>query len=201
MKLKKMNESSKLFFSAILLVGATSAIGANEENSSLVAIEGGYSYLSSEVTDRASTPNSYDQEKAQLGNIALKLGAESKNYRVFLNGRYYFANAEYDALVTYGVDVQYKFDFSSSFDIFIGAGAGIAEAKFQISGEPFSRTISDPYYSGDLGVNFHLSESVDLEIAGRYISLEALNSKSDVDYTFNDIITGYASIIYKFNIE
>lgn len=182
------------------LIAGTTLLSASE-SASLVGIEGGYSSVASEITDRAATPNRYTQDSSTMGNVGLKIGAEGKNYRVFLNGRYYHADAEYDSLATYGVDAQYKFDFSSAFDIFIGVGAGIANAKFNLPGEPFTRTISDPYYSGDLGVNIHMGKSFDLELGGRYTSLEALNSKSSVDYTFNNIVTGYMSIIYKYQLD
>jgi len=200
MKIKQINKASKLFLAGIVSVATASLLSA-AENSSLVAIEGGYSNLSSEITNRAVTPNSYEEDKTKIGNVGLKIGAESKNYRVFLNGRYYFADAQYDSLATYGIDFQYKFDFSSAFDIFVGVGAGIANAKFNVPSEPFSRTISDPYYSGDIGVNLHVAENIDIEIGGRYMSLEALNSKSDMDYKFNDIMTAYASIVYKFELD
>ena len=197
---KTKKRASTVLVAGVIGLMSTTVLSANE-NSSLVGLEGGFSSVASEVTDRASTPNTYSQDKSSMGNIGLKVGAEATSYRVFLNGRYYFAGGEYDSLATYGVDLQYKFNVSQKFNIFIGAGIGMANAKFNVSGEPFTRTISDPYYSGDLGVNVHLNERFDLELGARYMSLEALNSKSDVDYNFNDIMTGYASVIYKFQLD
>jgi len=200
-----MISKTKKSFSSILFAGVVSVAGATTlsagESYSLVGIEGGFSGVASEVTDKTSNPNTYTQDKSSMGNFGLKVGAESKNYRIFLNGRYYSADAQYDSLATYGVDLQYKFNFSSAFNIFVGAGAGMANVKFNVPTEAFTRTISDPYYSGDIGINVHINESFDFELGGRYMSLEAVNSKSNVDYTFNNIVTGYASIIYKYQLD
>jgi hypothetical protein len=191
--LKKMLSSSVV--GTLLLVGASAPLAA--KNSSLVGIEGGYNSIASEVT----TATTYTQSKTGMGHTGLKIGAESDDFRIFLAGRYYFADKEYDSLVTYGVDVQYKFNISQYFNAFIGANAGLANAKFKRTGENFSRTISDPYFGGDLGFNVHLGDRIDLELGGRYMTLDATNTKNDVKYTFNDIISGYASIIFKWQMD
>jgi len=196
----KNAKQRKYLTMGVIALATTSMLNA-AESSSLIGLEGGYSSVASEVTDRAATPNRYTQDKSAMGNLGVKIGAEGKNYRVFVGGRYYFTDAKYDSLTTYGVDLQYKFNFSSAFDVFVGAGIGMANAKFNVPTEAFTRTISDPYYSGDVGVNIHMNESFDLELGARYLSLEALNSKSNVDYNFNNIMTGYASLIYKFQLD
>lgn len=196
-----MNKIEKIVLGS-LFVGGTLFAQESGINASLVGIEGGLDSVAYEQTS-AST---YKSDKNILGHLGLKVGAESEHYRVFLNGRYYSdPDEKYDSLVTYGVDVQYKFNFSSMLNAFVGVGAGMAHAKFTLDGEPFSRVISDPYYAGDLGVNIHLDDSIDLELGGRYISLDALNSRTlgttQVDYRLESIITGYASIIFKYQLD
>ncbi len=104
-------------------------------------------------------------------------------------------------MTTFGVDVQYMLNFSSSANVFLGIGAGITKMRFAPANEPNSRTISDSYLSGDLGVNVHVTENVDLELGTRIMSLEATNTINNVTYTFDNLITGYVSIIYKFNMD
>lgn len=194
-----MINSKKIAFS-MAAVALSSVLNA-AQTSSLVAVEGGYSSVASEVTDSSVTPNTYAQDKSSMGNAGLKIGAEGDNYRVFAGGRYYFAGGEYDSLTSYGVDLQYKFNFFKGFNMFVGGGVGMVNAKFNVPTEAFTRTISDPYYSGDFGVNIHLNENFDLELGAKYMVLNASNVKSDVDYTFNDITTGYTSLIYKFQLD
>lgn len=192
-----LNRAVSTFLVGTALLASSSTVLSASEYTSLVGIEGGYSGIESEV----ASSSSYAQNTTDVGNLGLKIGAESQNFRVFVGGRYYFMDGEYDSLATYGVDLQYKFNVSKALNIFVGGSAGMAHAKYQINGENFSRTISDPYYGGDLGVNVNLSELVDLEIGGRYLSLDALNSKAGVDYTLNNIVTGYASIIFKYQLD
>jgi len=198
-----MQKYLKRRVSSGLLVGliASATLLSANDSASLVGIEGGYSGVTSEITERVETPNRYTQDMSRMENVGVKIGAEGENYRVFLGARYYLTDSKYDSLATYGVDFQYKFNVSSVFNIFVGVGTGLATAKFNLPGEPFSRTIFDPYYSGDVGVNFHLAQSVDFELGARYLSLEALNSKSDVDYNFSNIMTGYASVIIKWQMD
>jgi hypothetical protein len=73
-----------------------------------------------------------------------------------------------------------------------------------------SRTISDPYFGGDVGFNYHLNKTYDLEIGARVMATDAKNTQTinyptsgarNVTYTFDNLVTGYASIIVKFQMD
>jgi len=135
------------------------------------------------------------------------LGAETKDFRVFLSGRYFYdSSSSYDYIVTYGAEIQYKFNVSKVFNVYMGANAGIANLAFRASGESFTRTISDPYFGGDLGVNIHLGDSVDWELGGRVMSIQADNIRKDSTgvsktYHVNEIVSAYTSIIFKWKMD
>ena len=173
------------------------------QTSSLVGVEGGYSALGYEY----GTPSNNSINRIWIGNMGLKLGAETKDFRVFLSGRYFYdSSSSYDYIVTYGAEIQYKFNVSKVFNVYMGANAGIANLAFRASGESFTRTISDPYFGGDLGVNIHLGDSVDWELGGRVMSIQADNIRKDSTgvsktYHVNEIVSAYTSIIFKWKMD
>jgi asparagine N-glycosylation enzyme membrane subunit Stt3 len=67
--------------------------------------------------------------------------------------------------------------------------------------ESESRTLSNSYYGGEAGVDVHLSKSFDLEFGARYMSLDASNTRNGIKYRFDNMITGYGSIIYRFKMD
>ena len=88
-------------------------------------------------------------------------------------------------------------------NFFIGVNGGLMNLKFTPSNETSSRTISDPYFGGDAGFNIHVSDSVDFELGARVMDVQAKNTNAtnNVTYNFNDVITGYGSLIYKFKMN
>ena len=165
---------------------------------SLVGVEAGYSSVDYEFGTTLS--NSQSRDTIPMGG--LKIGAESKNYRVFLSGRYFYdSSRNYDYISAYGAEIQYKFNPTKVFDIFIGANAGIANLKWKNTSETFSRTISTTYFGGDLGANIHLGESVDWEIGARVMSLNDTNTINNATYRINTIVSGYTSIIFKWQMD
>ena len=191
------NQLKKVVCGAIILSSSLVA-----SSNSLVGIEGGYGSLSSEVTDKTLTPARYTKDSMGLSSIGLKIGAESTNYRVFLSARYNKgSDSKYDYISTYGGELQYVFNVASSTNIFVGVNAGLANLKFSVNGENFSRTISDPYLGGDLGINIHMTDAMDLELGARAMNIQATNSKNNIDYALENIISGYASLIFKFKID
>ncbi len=75
------------------------------QTNSLVGIEGGYSSLGYEY----GTPTNNSINRLGVGHMGLKLGAETKDFRVFLSGRYYYdSSSAHDYIVTYGAEIQYK---------------------------------------------------------------------------------------------
>jgi len=185
----------------ISLVGSTLLAQGTEIDSdtfSLVGLEGSYSSLDYENGTR--TDNIQGSES--LGGLGLKLGAESKDFRIFLGGRYFVdSESKYDYIVTYGAELQYKFNVSQIMNIFVGVNGGIANMKFRADGEDFSRTLQEPYVGGDVGANIHLGRSVDLEIGARILSIEGDNTINSVTYHVGSIVSGYGAIIFKWQMD
>ncbi|MEA2072970.1 MAG: hypothetical protein U9O86_05235 [Campylobacterota bacterium] len=189
-----------VIFGAILAASSLAAdISEYEFNSSsLVGIEGGIDALNYEYGVR--TNNTINN--TWLGHAGLKIGAESKDFRVFVSGRYFYDNeSKHDYIVTYGAEIQYKFNISKVFNAYMGANAGIANMAFRADKENFTRTISDPYFGGDLGINIHLGKSVDWELGGRVMSIQADNTREGKTYHVNQIVSAYTSIIFKWQMD
>ena len=168
------------------------------QTNSLVGVEGGYNALGYEY----GTPTNNDIKRTWVGHGGLKLGAETKDFRVFLSGRYYYdSSSAHDYIVTYGAEIQYKFNVTKIFNVYMGANGGIANMAFRAGGESFTRTISDPYFGGDLGINVHLGKSVDWELGGRVMSIQADNLREGKTYHVNQLVTAYTSIIFKWKMD
>lgn len=164
---------------------------------SLVGIEAGYSSFDVEK-NQANTPASIT--KYNKGEAGLKIGAQTEHYRLFLSARNYFVS-EYDYFVTYGGELQYLFNFSKAANFFIGINGGILDSRFKVPGESTSRTLSDPYYGGDVGFNIHAGEVLDIELGGRIMASDAQNRKNGITYKFDNIVTGYMSLIFRYQMD
>jgi len=177
---------------------ATEKFDYEPHTKSLVGIEGGYSALGYEY----GTPTNNTINRIWIGHMGLKLGAETKDFRIFLSGRTYFdSSAKHDYIVTYGAEVQYKFNVTKVFNVYMGANGGLANMAFRATGESFTRTISNPYFGGDIGVNIHLGNSLDWELGGRIMSIQADNLREGKTYHVNQIISAYTSIIFKWDMD
>ena len=189
-----------------LLLGTT-AFAADSfysaDTKSLVGIEVGQGSLNYEY----GTNTNNKVKSSSLSNIGLKIGAESEDFRIFLGGRYMFdASSQYDYLITSGIALQYKFNVRKYFNIYLGANGGLVTAKVRAKDsngveETFSRTFSNPYVGGDLGMNIHLGEPLDLELGGRVMSVQAENTRNGVTYKIGNIVQGYASLIFKWQMD
>lgn len=170
---------------------------------SLVGIEGGYTSFDVEK-NQANTPA--EITKYHKGEAGIKIGAQTEHYRLFLSARNYFVDSGYDYFVTYGGELQYLFNFSKAANFFIGINGGILDSRFKVTGESESRTLSDPYYGGDLGFNIHAGKYMDIELGGRIMASEAENSKKDQNgvlttYKFDNLVTGYVSFIFRYQMD
>ncbi len=190
--------NNKLKIAGLSILLSVSSLAAYEfQTKSLVGIEGGYNNLPYEN----GTSINNEQYSAKVGHAGLKLGAETEDFRVFLSGRYYMGESSYDYIATYGAELQYKLNATDIMNFYIGANAGVANMKFRASGESFSRTIQDLYLGGDIGTNIHLGEDTDLEIGARVMSIQAENTKNSVTYRIGNLVSGYASIIFKWQMD
>ena len=199
-KIKSIAIVSSLLLSSAVFAGENFSYS---QTKSLVGIEGGYSSLDYENGVRTNNT----QGSVSLGNVGLKIGAESEDFRVFLTGGYFFdTSSQYDYLTTYGLAIAYKFNVTEVFNIYLGANGGIMNAKVRAKDsngveETFSRTFSDSYVGGDLGANIHLGDSVDLELGGRIMSVQADNTINGVTYRIGNIVQGYGSLIFKWQMD
>jgi len=189
------NRLSKALVAAMVFGSAVMADTVIYPDYSLIGIEGGVTSINYDISNQADT------EKKTVNNIGVKIGAESYNYRILLTADYYTnPDNSYDYIGTYGGELDYLLNVSTKMNLYIGVNAGLANIKFTAQNETSKRLISDPYYGADAGINFHASKLIDLEIGGRLMMIDASNTKNGVTYTFNNFVTGYASIIFKYEM-
>lgn len=196
------NKLNKIVISTLLVASSLMAEESviphtYNEIYSFVGIEGGVGRLDVERSDGI---NPVILKKYDMYSAGVKIGAQTENYRVYINANYYDAD-DFDYMATYGVGLQYIFNFSKSMNAFLGVNAGMANMRFLPAGEVNTRTISDPYVGGEAGFNVHLGDDMDLELGARLYSMDASNTISDVKYTFDNMITGYASINFKWKMD
>ena len=168
---------------------------------SLIGFEGGYTTFD---VEKSGDLSGNGIKKYDVGEAGLKIGAQSHNYRIFLSIRSYFPSG-YDYFMTYGGEFQYLFNFSKTANFFIGVNGGYLDGRFTPSDETNSRTLADPYFGGDAGFNFHFGKRYDLEVGARVMTSSAENTQvingREVTYTFDNLVTGYASLIIKFKMD
>jgi len=169
---------------------ATAPLAANEYSynaNSLFALEGGYASMNETAAGGSGI------QPDNFGSYGLKIGAETQDYRIFVTANYLDIN-NFDYAYTYGVALQYKFNFTQKVNFFLGANGGYADMKLSKGTSVNSgKSISDTYFGGDAGFNFHASELVDLELGGRMFKVN--NDLVD------NIVTGYASVIIKYQMD
>jgi hypothetical protein len=195
-----MTKKLKKLLVAGLVLASTSYASSNNNNyysKSLVGIEGGYSYFS--VDDTTATEKTED-----FGLVGMKIGAETHNVRMFLSVRNAFMSSDdydYKAAYMYGAELQYLFNISEMANFYIGGNIG----KFNLEFDDLlsnKREFSTKYMGGDAGFNIHIGDSLDLELGGRIMTLDdSEHTLNTVKYTFDDIITGYMSLIFKYQMD
>lgn len=196
----------KIIFSILLLSSSLVAEpGVNFFNnimsinglSPIVGLEGGYSNLDYEKTDNDV---SIYKETLNLNHLGVKVGTEAKSYRVFFSTRIFDVD-EFDRIRTYGMEFQYLFNYSKKSSMFIGVNTGTIDMKFDDRNNHNTITLDDTYIGGDIGFNLHINRNFDFEIGARFISFNSSTSDGTVKYDFDNIVTGYASIILKFPMD
>jgi len=165
----------------------------------LLGVEGGYTLLDHKYTQANGAQNSGSTD---FMNFGLKAGAETETMRTLFNVNYYSDPSElYDYLITYGLEVQYKFFTVDMLNMYLGLGGGFSHTKVSINGESSSRKIDTPYVGASLGSNIHLGNSFDLELGARVNAIQSQNDMSGGSYKLGNIVTGYASLFYKWNLN
>jgi hypothetical protein len=172
---------TKVVLGALLASTPMIASEFSFNTNSLFGIEGGISTLNDEGAGGSGLG-----ETSNFGSYGLKVGAESQNYRVFVSANYHdIENFSY--AYTYGATLQYKFNFAEKFNFFLGINGGYANMEIN------NVSISDPYFGGDAGFNFHASKLIDLELGGRVMKID-----NDI---VDNMVSGYASIIFKYQMD
>lgn len=186
---------TKVLLSSLLLgsslIAETSYI--KDDSFSLIGLE--YGSSNHDVTSDGS-PAYSETLSPQSG--AFKIGAQTENYRLFLSARYYDADG-IDSMMTMGAELQYMINFSSFMNFYMGVNTGTAD--IEITDASSTRKISEKYIGGDVGFNIHVGEKVDLELGARSMGLEGKHTSSGVTYTFDNITTGYMSLIFKYQMD
>jgi len=160
---------------------------------SLIAFETGFSSLDMDLPTVSG-------ESESFANVGVKVGAETRNYRVFASFRY-LAISDFDYATTVGLELQYLINLSSSFNMFVGLNGGYANMKLADSSNR-TRTFSDPYYGADFGCNYHMNENFDLEVGVRVNTLDAENTLDAAGtYKLNNILGAYVGVVYKFDLD
>jgi hypothetical protein len=164
---------------------------------SLIGFEAGYSGFDYERTTSGVTDA---RETVNINHGGIKIGAESENYRLFLSARA-FDGGDFDYARAYGVEVQYLLNFSKMANVYFGVNAGKVDMRFADKTNNKTVKLSNGYMGGDVGVNVHLGKSADFEVGARLMSLNASATDGAVTYDFDNIVTAYASIIFKYQMD
>jgi hypothetical protein len=117
----------------------------------------------------------------------LKLGAESRHYRVFVDSRYWYTD-ELKSAYTIGGALQYLIRPTEVFNFFLGVNAGVIN------------TVDDPksdtYYGLDAGINLDVAENFGIEVGARVATTD-----TDKELRAETIYQGYVSAIFKFTSD
>ncbi|NOR57933.1 MAG: hypothetical protein GQ474_05355 [Sulfurimonas sp.] len=188
---------------ATALVASSLAAGSLDDSkykfniNSLIGFEAGYSAFDYE---RIASGVTTDRKTVNLNHGGIKIGAESDNYRLFLSARA-FDGGDFDYARAYGLEVQYLLNFSKMANVYFGVNAGTVDMRFEDKKNSNTVKLSNSYIGGDFGVNVHLGKSADFEVGARVMSLNASATDGAVQYDFDNIVTGYASIIFKYQMD
>jgi len=194
------NSLIKIALSTMLVGSAAFAQQSSEyevNTYSLMGVEGGYSSFDYERENDAGKTTRTTNDLLHGG---IKIGAQSQNYRIFLSAKF-FDMSDFDYARMYGIEGQYMFNFSKIANFFIGVDVGTTDMKLIDKKNDQDVKVYKPYYGGDMGFNIHLGESFDWEIGARYLTINKTIEQDDIKYSFDRIIMGYTSFIFKYKMD
>ncbi|WP_373034970.1 hypothetical protein [Sulfurimonas sp.] len=195
-KLTKVIVATILAASSLAAESTYDSIYGSDTNS-LIGFEAGYSAFDYERTTSGVT----DQKKTvNFNHGGVKIGAETNDYRLFLSARA-FDGGDFDYARAYGVELQYLLNISKMANVFFGVNAGKVDMKLADKTNSKTVKINEGYVGGDVGVNIHLGKRADFEVGARFMSLNSSATDGLVKYDFDNIVTGYASIIFKYQMD
>jgi hypothetical protein len=196
----------KVLSSAILLAAMNASAGenyfANEwDAKGLIAIEGAGGSINLIAKDATTITTS---ESTSAGAVSLKLGGESRHYRLFLAGTYYLLdapNTSKSTAASLGLQIDYLIRAGEHFNIFMGLNGGGIYSDFEydgvVAGTTDYTTNTDAYAGAQVGVNIDIVDNLGIELGVRGKHVFA----ADDVYTIDNMYEGYASIVFKFTGE
>lgn len=165
---------------------------------SLIGLEFGGGYVNVKTTNSNNSPATISEEAKTVGQFGLKLGAQNEDFRVFFSAKYAKdGNDFFTYVLKYEVEGDYLFNVSRNMNLFIGIHTGISSIKFDAD-EQEKRTASNSYYGANVGMNYHYSKSLDLELGARFSQMDLENTKNNIKYAFDESASGYLSFIFKY---
>ncbi|MEA3522831.1 MAG: hypothetical protein U9R50_07630, partial [Campylobacterota bacterium] len=178
---------------------------------SLIGIEAGYGQFEYSADNADNINMGRNSSSEDFGHLGLKIGAESDEYRLFLDAKYYHVGGDFDYANSIGGSFQYLLSFTENMNFFFGINGGLMNLKVVDDSIGVSYEYSDPYIGGDIGFNLELSEKLGLELGLRYLNINAENTQYYIDdesgetfsrtYTVEQMINLYASVIFKFYVD
>ncbi len=200
----------KVLSSAILLAAVNASAGenyfANEwDAKGLIAIEGAGGSADLSYRDTTTTPGSTiivaDETSAAVAG-SLKLGGESKHYRLFLAGTYYqldAPNTSASTAMSLGLQIDYLIRAGEHFNIFMGLNGGgiVSTFEYDVAGVVTSDTNQNGYGGAQAGANIDIIDNLGVELGVRAKHVFA----ADNAYVIDNMYEAYGSIVFKFTGE
>ena len=183
----------------------TSLHAFDGDSKGLVAVETGYGQFEYSYEDEVNTGRNTTTDN--VGYLGLKIGAESRDYRLFLDGKYYVATGGVDYINSFGAALQYLIHMNQDFNFFIGLNGGIVNLKIADSQVNKTYEFSEPYYGADVGFNYDLHDNLGIEVGARFMNVEADNTQYYTDsggaskfrtYKIDNVVNIYASVVFKY---
>jgi len=178
---------------------------------SLVGIETGYGQFDYSAANRDNINMGRSSSSEDFGIIGLKIGAENEDFRLFLDAKYYQVSGAFDYANSIGGSLQYLLFITNDFNLFFGVNGGLMNIKVVDNGIGKSYEYSDPYFGGDIGFNYDITDQLGLELGARYVNIDAENTQYYIDpesgdtlsrtYKVEQMLNIYTSIIFKFYVN
>ena len=136
------------------------------------------------------------------GSVSLKLGGESRFYRLFLAGTYYLLdapNTSSSSAASLGLQIDYLIRAGEHFNIFMGLNGGGIYSDFEqnVAGGTTSETNTDAYAGAQAGVNIDIIDNLGVELGVRGKHVFSGDNVAAIDNMYE----GYAAIVFKFTGE
>ena len=193
----------KILSSAILLASVTAGAGENYfsnewDAKGLIAIEGSGGSMNLKQQNGSSIAA---DDSTGAGSLALKLGGESRYYRLFVEGRYYMLDADgfkSSKAGSLGLQIDYLIRAGEHFNIFMGLNGGAIYSEFQTDGTVDNKFVNQNGYAGaQAGVNIDIIDNLGVELGVR-----AKHVFTDDDtYAISSSYDGYVALVFKFTGE